>query len=229
LNRTIQANERASLGSRARRLAGLVACFATFGPHAAFAQEASPEPSASPPGVANCALVGADEISQILGYTVTAPDEASSTGGICFFPATSISEEGSASYALVDAARLQQRKAYYAVLARKCAGVQPGASHEFACKTFVELAQAKDVGDYFKARTDFPNAEVQKGLGDSAIVAGDALYVKRGDVVYEVVVKRGDALDVDRSTTLAKRLLSRTPAPPPTPEPSPSPRRPKPS
>jgi hypothetical protein len=53
--------------------------------------------------------------------------------------------------------------------------------------------------------------------------------VKRGDVVYEVVVKRGDALDVDRSTTLAKRLLSRTPAPPPTPEPSPSPRRPKPS
>jgi hypothetical protein len=215
------------------------ACFAVLGATVAVAQVpiASPAVTATPGVVSSpaagtaappdCTIVGPDEISMILGYAVGPADESSRASGICFFSSRSISEEGSASYAIVDAEHLQQRRAYYAALARRCAGVAPGAPRYVVCKTFSDLAQVKDIDAYFAARTAFPNAEEVKGLGDAAVAAGDALYVKRGEAVYEFVVRRGDALDVDRATSLAKLVLART-ATIASPEPSSSPRRPKP-
>ncbi len=189
------------------------------------AGDGSPSGYVAPPK-ADCSVVSGDEIAQILGFAVSPPDESSRTGGICFFPTTAISEEGSASYAIVDADHLPQRRAFYAALARRCGSPAAGAPREALCKAFAAMAQVKDVDAYYAARTDFPNAEPENGLGDAAIAAGDALYVKRGAQVFEVVVRRGDALDVDRSVALAKLLLARTP-PIPEPEPSPSPRRPR--
>ena len=183
----------------------------------AFAQAPNPAP-------ADCSIVGADEVSQILGFTVAEPDETSRSGGICFFPSRGITSEGSASYAIVDDDRVAQRRSYFAVLARRCAGVGPGTPREFVCKTYVQLAQAHDIDEYFASRTGAPDAQAVAGLGDSAVATGEALYVKRGDDVFEVVVRRGDALDRERATTLAKLLLSRVPAHA-GPEPSPSPRR----
>ena len=236
LERSIPAKNHTSWNRIARAFAALalVAACATAraGAQAQAPGSATPpSPSAAPsaaPGGADCAIVGADEIAGVLGYAVGPADEASRSGGVCFYSSRAMSQDGTASYAIVGNDRVAQRRAYYAVLARRCAGVQAGASHAGACKTFVELSQVKDIDGYFAARTDFPNAEAVKGLGDSAIAAGDALYVKRGDVVYEVVVRRGDALDIDRATALAKLLLART-TPSATPEPSPAPRRPKPT
>ncbi|MBD5634578.1 MAG: hypothetical protein IAI49_08885 [Candidatus Eremiobacteraeota bacterium] len=208
------------------------ALFLVLAATAGYAQSPSPSPSivpspaASSTASADCSIVASDEIAQVLGFAVTPPDDSSRSGGICFFASRSISDNGSASYALVDMDRLQQRRAYYAVLARRCAGVQQGAPHELSCKTFAALSQVKDIDGYFASRTNFPNAEVVKGLGDAAVAAGEALYVKRGDVVFEVTVRRGETLDLDRATALAKLLLARTPVPP-TPEPTASPRRPK--
>jgi hypothetical protein len=184
--------------------------------------------SAAPAGPADCSIVSADEIAQLLGVSVSGPDSSSRGGGICFFPSMNVTTEGSATYAIVTRERLEQRRAYYAVLARRCAGVQPGASNEFACKSFVALAQAKSMDDYFAARTSLPNGEAVNGLGDAAAAAGDALYVKRGDQVFEVVVRRGETLDVPAATALAKLLLARVPPAPASkpPEPGASPRRP---
>jgi hypothetical protein len=236
LELTIPAKDFTSWNVRVARGGAALSLFAALATQAALAQTASPAPSESPTAAAapatpappsgDCSLVGPEAIAQILGYPVSAADNSSKSGGICFFPSSAVAADGSASYALVDEDRLQQRKAYYAVLARRCANPPPGPSQAAVCKSFTELAQAKNMDDYFAARTDFPNTEAVKGLGDAAVAAGDALYVKRGDVVYEVVVRRGDALDLDRATTLAKLLLARTPAPA-APEPSPSPRRPK--
>ncbi|MBD5605994.1 MAG: hypothetical protein IAI48_13040, partial [Candidatus Eremiobacteraeota bacterium] len=152
-------------------------------------------------------------------------DDASRGSGICFFSGRSMSRDGSASYAIVDDSRLQQRRAYYAMLARRGGNIAATSPRAAVCKSFVELAQAKNVDDYFASRTDFPNTDAVKGLGDAAVAAGDALYVKRGAAVYEVVVRRGDALDVDRATALAKVLLARYPSVA-EPEPAASPRRP---
>jgi hypothetical protein len=199
----------------------------TPGPASSAAPAPAPANAPAPPGAPDCTLVSRDEIAAILGYAVGPADESSRAGGVCFFASQSVTDDGAASYAIVGNDRLQQRRAFYAVLARRCAGVQPDAPRSAVCKTFSELAQVKDIDAYFSARTDFPNAEAVKGLGDAAVAAGDALYVKRGDLVFEVVVRRGDALDVDRATALAKLVLDRTPVAP-APEPSPSPRRPKP-
>jgi hypothetical protein len=243
---TIPAKQRTSSGVRSSHTAAPVAFGASFafsvpvlfstllsvasGATGAFAQTGNPggEPASGyvAPPKADCSVVGGDEVAQILGFAVAPPDESSRTGGICFFPSTAISEEGSASYAIVDADHLPQRRAFYAALARRCGSPAAGAPREALCKAFVELAQVKDLDDYYAARTDFPNAEPENGLGDAAIAAGDALYVKRGAQVFEVVVRRGDALDIDRSIALAKLLLARTP-PILEPEPSPSPRRPR--
>jgi hypothetical protein len=152
-------------------------------------------------------------------------DDSSRSGGVCFYASRTLSDDGSASYAIVDKDRLAQRRAYYGVLERRCANVAANAPNAVVCKSVSELAQAKDMDAYYAARTDFPNSEPVKGLGDAAVAAGEALYVKRADVVFEFAVKHGNALDVDRSAALAKLVLARVPAA--SPEPAPSPRRPK--
>jgi len=238
--RTIPAKKATSLknvtASRVSAFAFALATSLALASTIARAQAPAPGPasSASPaavptsgPGLPDCGLVSRDEIATILGYAVGPADESSRAGGVCFFASQSVTDNGAASYAIVDNDRLQQRRAFYAALARRCAGVQPDAPRGAVCKTFAQLAQVKDIDAYFAARTDFPNAETVKDLGDAAVAAGDALYVKRNDLVFEVVVRRGDALDVDRAAALAKLLLDRLPTPP-APEPSPSPRRPKP-
>jgi hypothetical protein len=210
---------------RMRVVAACIALVVSVGARAAFAQTPTPDPFGTPTGAADCSVVTTDEISQIVGYTVSAPDESSRASGICFYTSPSLTTAGSASFAVIDAARMQQRRAFYLQLARRCGNVGAGAPVEFECKSFLELARAKTIGEYFAARTDLPNSEPVSGLGDSAIAAGSALYVKRGAVVYEVVVRRGDALDVAQATALAKLLLARMPVVA-EPEPSPSPRRP---
>ncbi len=214
---------------RARAVAAGIALAATLCARAAFAQTATPtpDPFGTPAGGADCSVVTTDEISQIVGYAVSPPDESSRGSGICFYTSPSLTTAGSASFAVIDEARMQQRRAFYLQLARRCGNVGAGAPVEFECKSFLELARAKTMAEYFAARTDLPNSQVVSGLGDSAIAAGSALYVKRGAVVYEIVVRRGDALDVAQATALAKLLLSRMPVvAEPEPEPSPSPRRP---
>jgi hypothetical protein len=168
--------------------------------------------------------VGADEIVGILGYQVKAADDSSRSGGVCFFASSTPSDDGSASYAIVDKDRLAQRRAYYEGFAKRCADA-PHAPNAVVCKSVTALAQAKDIDAYYAARTDFPNSEPVKGLGDAAVAAGEALYVKRADMVFEFAVKHGNALDVERSAALAKLVLARVPAA--SPEPSSSPRRPK--
>ncbi len=162
----------------------------------------------------------------ILKLQVKAADDSSRSGGVCFFASRTPSDDGSASYAIVDKDRLAQRRAYYGLLARRCADTSPpNVPNAVVCKSVTALAQAKDMDAYYAARTDFPNSEPVKGLGDAAVAAGEAVYVKRGDLVFEFAVKHGNALDVERSTALAKLVLARVPAA--SPEPSSSPRRPK--
>ncbi len=215
---------------RACAVAAGIALAVSLATQAAFAQTATPtpDPFGTPGGGADCSIVTTDEISQLVGYAVSAPDESSRASGICFYTSPSLTTGGSASFAVIDEARMQQRRAFYLQLARRCGNAGVGAPVAFECKSFLELARAKTIDDYFAARTDLPNSETVSGLGDIAIAAGSALYVKRGAVVYEVVVRRGDALDVAQATALAKLLLSRMPTVA-EPEPSPSPRRPTPS
>jgi hypothetical protein len=170
------------------------------------AQNVTPAPLPPP---ADCSIVNADEASHILGYSVSPADEASRTGGICFFPSRSVSQEGSASYAVVTAAQLPQRRGFFAALARRCGSVAHGAPREFACATFVKLALSKDLDDYFAARTSSDDASPVPGLGVTSIATEDALYVRRPDAVVEVVVRRGEDFDLPRATELAKLLLSR--------------------
>ncbi len=214
-------------GGRARAVVAGTAFVIALATRAAFAQTATPtpDPFGTPSGGADCSVVTTEEMSQLVGYGVSPPDDSSRASGICFYSSPSLTTAGSASFAVIDEARLQQRRAFYLQLARRCGNVHAGAPLEFECKSFVELARAKTIDDYFAARTDLPNSEPVSGLGDAAIAAGSALYVKRGAVVYEVVVRRGDALDVAQATALAKLLLARLPTVA-EPEPSPSPRRP---
>ncbi len=184
---------------------------------------------------ADCTIVGPDELYVILGYHVKPADDSSRSGGVCFFAAIASSDDGSASYAIVDKDRLAQRRAYYELLARRCAAANAAnaanatnasdAPNLVVCKSVTGLAQVKDIDAYYAARTDFPNSEPVKGLGDAAVAAGEALYVKRADIVFEFAVKHGNALDVGRTVALAKLVLARVPAV--APEPSSSPRRPK--
>lgn len=176
------------------------------------AQEASPAPGPSA-GPADCTLVTASDASAILGTPVEGPDEASERGGICFFTTRAVSQEGSLTYALVDAARLPQRRAFFLAAARRCGNVAKGAARELACRAYRNLAEVADIPAYFKARTDFPDSVSLPKLDVSAVAAPDAVYVLRGDVVYECVVRHGEVLDVERSSDLARLVLSRAPQP----------------
>jgi hypothetical protein len=189
-----------------RRFLIFMAGAALAGASAARAQEVTPAPAPPP---ADCSLADAADARRILGYAVSPADEASRAGGICFYPSSDASQEGSVSYAVVTAARLPQRNGFYAALARRCGSVAPGAPRAFACATFVKLALAKNLDDYFAARTGSPGASPVPGLGFKAVATEDALYVRRPDAVVEAIVRRGTDFDLDRATELAKLLLAR--------------------
>ncbi len=172
----------------------------------------SPVPGASAPADA-CRLVDAGGAARVLGYPVDGPDEASARGGICFFATRAISQEGSVSYALVTPERLPARRAFFAAAARRCAGVAKGAPNEALCGTFARIAQAADLDAYYEARTTFADATSVAKLGERAIAAPDALYVRRRTTIFECAVRRDGALDIERSKELARLLLERSPQP----------------
>lgn len=215
----------ARLASVARVAISLALACAALGASRGTASVPPPEPSvaatpAAPPpspeplvslGPADCTLVGADDAARILGYPVDVADEASARGGICFFPTRSVSQEGSLGYALVTQERLPQRRAFFRAAARRCGSVAKGSSNELVCRAYRNLASVVDLASYFTARTDFPDATAIPKLGDAAVAAPDAVFVRRGTVVYECAVRRAGELDVGRSTELARLLLARAP------------------
>ena len=95
---------------RMRVVAACIALVVSVGARAACAQTPTPDPFGTPTGAADCSVVTTDEISQIVGYTVSAPDESSRASGICFYTSPSLTTAGSASFAVIDAARMQQRQ-----------------------------------------------------------------------------------------------------------------------
>ncbi len=157
----------------------------------------------------SCTLVGRSEIGEILGYPVAAPDETSRAAGICFFPSRAVSQDGSVSYAIVTQDNLAQRRAFAAAQARRCAGVAKIAPNAVACKAYADVALASDLDAYFTARTSASDATPVAALAPDAIAAPNALYVRRDARVFEIVVRRGENLDVARETALAKLLLER--------------------
>lgn len=172
----------------------------------AAAHDATPLPAPPP---ADCSLVPAVDASRILGYPVADADESSRAGGICFYPSRVVSDEGSLTYAVVTEALLPERRAYFSALAVRCGSVSHGAPREFVCGLYIKLARAKDLDEYFAARTSLGEPSPVPGLGASAVATEEALYLRRPDSVIEIVVKRGDQLDLGRSTELAKLLLAR--------------------
>jgi hypothetical protein len=173
---------------------------------AASAQEASPVPAPSP---ADCTAVGVADASRILGFAVDGPDENSRAGGICFYASRAASEDGTVSYALVTDAQLPQRRAFFAALARRCGAVSQASPRQLVCAAYVKLALAKDLDAYFDARTSFAEASPVPGFDVAAIATPDALYLRRANSVLEVSVSRAGDFDLDRSTELAKLLLTR--------------------
>lgn len=156
-----------------------------------------------------CGFASVSEIATILGYPVDGPDATSRTAGICFFSARAISQDGSVTYAVVTDANLPQRRAFAAVQARRCGGVAKVAPNAGVCAEYAAVAHAQDLDAYFVARTSSSDATTVPSLGAMAIAAPDALVVRSGTSVLEIVVRRGENLDVERETSLAKLLLAR--------------------
>ncbi len=167
-------------------------------------------PPATIRAVADCGIVGDTDAARILGYPVGAPDDESARSGICFFTTRAVSQEGSVAYALVTAERLPERRAFFAAAARRCAGIARGAPREVICRTYARIATATDLDAYFKARTAYADATPVPNLGEDAVAAPDALFVRRGATIFECVVRRGAALDIERASELARLLLERT-------------------
>jgi hypothetical protein len=183
-----------------------VLAFATivaYGP-AARAADSTPAP-------ADCTLVGAHDAAAVLGFPVQPPDAASQSGGICFFTSRDISNDGSLSYAVVTADRLPQRRAFFRAYSRRCAPAVKGTLNELMCRQFLKLAVAQTIDAYYAARTAAGDASPVPGLGDSAVASGNALYVRRGDTVFEISVTRSGDFDLPAATTIAKELLARSP------------------
>ena len=172
------------------------------------AGDPTPIPTLPP---ADCSIVDANEASKIIGFEVQPPDEISRSGGICHFSNVDISHEGMLSYALITADRLPQRRAFFYALSRRCAPAVKGTLNYLGCRQYLKLAVAETLDDYFAARTSSGDASPIPGLGESAVVNGNALYVKRAQTVFEVSVTVGGEFDLARSTRLANELLARTP------------------
>jgi hypothetical protein len=179
-------------------------------------------PSRAPaqnPAVA-CARIGLDELGSLAGTPVAPPDETAAASGVCLFAARSATQDALVSYAIVTPANLQQRTAYYAVQARLCAGVAPDAPRAAECAAYAKLAEAQTPSAYFDARSQSaagapglaqPPPQAVLGLGDRALALADALFVQRGNLVLELVVRREDIFDLEDATKLAQLLLERIP------------------
>jgi hypothetical protein len=185
----------------------LVASWAFVAPSPARAGDApSPVPAAIP---ADCTILGTADAAAILGYAVQAPDPASQSAGVCFFTSREVAPDGNLSYAVITAAQLPQRRAFFRAYSRRCAPAAKGTLNELACRQFLKLAVAQTIDDYYAARAGAGEPSPVPGLGDSAAANGDALYVKRGQTVLEISVKRGGDFDLVAATKVAKELLAR--------------------
>jgi hypothetical protein len=187
---------------RTLALLAALACSAT-----GVAVTATPAPAQSP--AIDCALVGIDQISALAGTAVLPPDETSAGSGICFFAARAASLDAIVSYAIVRPQTLPQRTAYFAAQSRLCAGISPDAPRAAICATYAQLAAVQGVDGYFTARTKSADAQAVAGLGDRAVSTADGLFVQRGNLVLEIVVRRHGELDRDAATKLARLLLER--------------------
>lgn len=167
---------------------------------------ASPVPTAIP---ADCTIVGTVDAAAILGFAVQAPDPASQSAGVCFFTSRAVAHDGNLSYAVITAAQLPQRRAFFRAYSRRCAAAVKGTLNELACRQFLKLAVAQTIDDYYAARAGAGEPSPVPGLGDSAAANGDALYVKRGQTVFEISVKRGGDFDLVAATKVAQELLAR--------------------
>jgi hypothetical protein len=156
-----------------------------------------------------CSLVSVAEISDIAGYPMQGPDEASAGAGICAYASMALAHDAVVSYAVVTPERLEQRRRFFAVQTRLCANVAAGTPREGVCKSYARLAQATTLDEYFTARTDDPDATPVPGLGARAIATSQALYVRSGDRVLECVVQRDQAFDPERAQQFAKLLVQR--------------------
>jgi hypothetical protein len=161
----------------------------------------------------DCALVGTDEVGALAGTDVSPPDEETAASGICFFAARSASGNAVVSYAIVRPQTLAQRTAYFAVQSRLCAGVAPEAPSAALCATYAKLAAARGIDDYFSARSQADTGgQAVAGLGDRAVADDEGLFVQRGSLVLEIIVRHQDDLDLGAETKLANLLLERIPA-----------------
>lgn len=208
-----RANERSAAARSAAAFATLFA-FAIGAAGAATTDSARADDTSSPspvarPAPADCSLVDERRASEIVGFDLAAAERASRAAGICFFPSRSVSQEGSASYAIVTNASLPQLRPYFAYLARRCGIVSHGASARASlCATYTRVARAVDIAEYFAARTDLPGAASVTGLGERAFAADGCIFVATGGRVVETIVRRDGAFDLDRSTSLARGLLA---------------------
>jgi hypothetical protein len=82
-----------------------------------------------------------------------------------------------------------------------------GTLGELGCRQYLKLAAAQTIDEYFAARTGAGDASPVPGLGDDAVASGNALYVERHQVVFEISVVHGDQFDLDAATALAGRIL----------------------
>lgn len=174
-----------------------------------------------------CAAVAASEVGAIVGLEVEPPDPVSASAGTCFFASRDAAEDGSATYTVLSSADLPKRRRYYAVLALRCGGIAPGAPNALICGAYRKLAAAQTIEAYFAVRSASPDALPVGGLGDVAVATPAALFVRRGEQVFEFVVEVAGMDDPVREQRLARLVLSRIaqfPAPG-TPSPKPHPRR----
>ncbi len=168
------------------------------------AQEPAP---AATPAPANCSVVGMADIAALLGMDVQDADPLSRKGGVCSFTSRSVSDDGTASYAVVTAEQVAQRRPYFRLMQLRCGGVRSGAPNAPLCSTYSALAKARTIGQYYAART--AGADPIQHLGDAAAASAGALYVRTGPAVIEASVHRDNAFDLARSTALARMLLER--------------------
>ena len=157
----------------------------------------------------DCSLVDAAEAGRIIGFPLQDADDSSRAGGICFFPSRDVSDEGALSYAVVTASQLPARRAFFRVIARRCAGVDSQAPNAPLCASYARLAEAGDLDAYFAAQRTVPDASPLPALGSAAVANATAVYVRVPGAVIEALVRRGGDLDVVRSSELAALVAKR--------------------
>ena len=89
-----------------------------------------------------CAWLATADVTAIVGVAVEAADRTSRRSGICFFPSQLVSDDGSASYAVITPASLAERRRFYAYAARRC-GAASTTQHAANCAV-VRGARARE-------------------------------------------------------------------------------------